>query len=180
MTEQRVSSRYSRALLDLALNVKQDELVYSDIKKIAEVLASSRELRTMTASPIFQIWRKKQIYDQLFKDLEISKIVSDFILLLIDKRRGEIIPDIVHQFQIQYNIYLNNLPVEITSAIPMTDELKEKLLKKLADLTGKNILPTFLTEEKLQGGLTVRIDDWVFDGSLKNQLSDLYKNLAFG
>jgi F-type H+-transporting ATPase subunit delta len=180
MTEQRVSYRYAKALMGTAINDGLAEVIHNDFQKINEIFNSSRELRSLTASPVFQNWKKKKIYNELFENMKISELSSNFLILLIEKRRGSLIPDIVVQFEKLYNILNNKLEVFITSAIELTEEVKGKIILKLAEKTNMTILPVYKIEPALKGGIMLRIDDWVFDASIKNQLEILFKKLAEG
>jgi F-type H+-transporting ATPase subunit delta len=179
MTEQRVSNRYASALLDTAEQEGITDQVYNDFLLIKSTFRLSHELRAMTASPIFQQWRKKKIYEELFTG-RVSQLVLKFLILLLDKRRGELIPSIIIQFQNQYNILKNRLQVEISSAIELNDEIKGKIIEKLTIMTQKTILPEFNVNPSLKGGVLVRIEDWVYDATIKNQLDILLKSLSEG
>ncbi|MGA2296824.1 MAG: ATP synthase F1 subunit delta [FCB group bacterium] len=180
MTEYKVSFRYARALLEQAIQEGSVEIIYKDFLRVSEVFASSRDLRSMVESPVFQLWRKLEIVKLIFDEIKISKLSMDFLLLLINKGRGELIMSIIEQFENQYNIYNKNLTIEVESAIELTDEIKNKIITRIADWTKKKVLPKFIINPTLRGGFLVKIDDWVYDSSIKNQLEVLYKSLAEG
>jgi len=50
-----------------------------------------------------------------------------------------------------------------------------KQLKKISD---KEVIPSFITDESLIGGFTVKINDTVIDSSVKQQLKKLRKSLV--
>ena len=180
MLEQKVSYRYACALLDTASKEGIADTVFNDIKRVRATLSLSKELRSMTASPVFQLWKKKKIYKALFSEIKISEITLNFLILLLDKRRGELIPSIVRQYEMQYNLLNNRLEVDVISAIELTEEIRKKVIDKLTVWTKMKILPTFKIDEKIKGGLLVKIDDWVFDASVKHQLETLFKKLTEG
>lgn len=179
MTEQRVSNRYARALLETAEQEGLTDNVYNDFQLVLSVFNASHELRAMTASPVFQQWRKKKIYQELFTG-RVSPLVLNFLILLLDKRRGELIQSIIIQFQNQYDTLKNRLAVEITSAIGLNEEMQGKIIQKLIQITNKTILPQFKVNPNLKGGVLVRIEDWVYDATIKNQLDVLFKRLSEG
>jgi F-type H+-transporting ATPase subunit delta len=179
MTEQRVSYRYAKALLETAEQEGITDLVYNDFLFVMSVFHDSQELRVMTASPVLQQWRKKKIYQELFTD-RLSPLVLNFLVFLLDKQRGELIQSIIIQFQNQYNTLRNRLSVDITSAIELNDEIKTRILDKLVQITDKTILPQFYINPLLKGGVLVRIEDWVYDATIKNQLNILFKRLSEG
>ena len=110
----------------------------------------------------------------------MSKLTMDFLIMLIEKRRGELMISIIEQFENQYNVYNNKLPVEVESAVELSEDIKNKIVTRIADWTKKTVLPKFRINPALKGGFLVKIDDWVFDSSIKNQLELLYKSLAEG
>jgi F-type H+-transporting ATPase subunit delta len=178
MLEYKVSYRYAKALIETAVKQGVSDQIFEDFKKVDETYKMSRELRSLTVSPVFQQWRKKKIYNEVFSQEKISQLTLNFLIMLIDKRRGELIPSIVAQYIVQYNILNNKLVVEIQSAVELTDDLKNKIISRLTEWSNKTILPNYIINKSLKSGLLVRIDDWVFDASLRNQLNILYKELA--
>jgi F-type H+-transporting ATPase subunit delta len=177
MTEQRVSSRYARAILQSAIQEGNSDKIYEDFQDVFKVVNESNELRTLTASPVFQIWKKKKIYEEIFKD-HVSDLTFKFIIMLLDKRRGELILSIIKQYESQYNKLNNRLTVDIFTAIEPTEEIKNKITNALTEWTKKVILPQFTVKADLKGGIIIKISDWVFDASIKHQLELLYKELV--
>ncbi len=177
MTEQRVSSRYARALLDTAVAENVADKIFEDFRIVNTVLEESHELRVFTSSPVIQHWRKKGVYKEIFEG-NISTLTMAFLTFLLDKKRGELIRSIIVQYDDQYNRMMNRLPVEFTSALGLNDDLKKKLSEKIAEVTKKEVLPKYKTDPALQGGVLVRIDDVVYDSSILHQLELLYKKLA--
>lgn len=179
MTEYKVSNRYARALLETAREEKVLDEVFSDFKTIDDVVSQSRELQVFIKSPIVQFWKKKKVFTELFGPF-VSKLTMSFILLLANKRREALLLSIMEQFITQYNVLKNRLPVKIFSAVELNEDVRKKVVMKLESTTGKTVLPDFQLDESIKGGIVVRIDDWVFDASVRNQLEVLFKKLATG
>ncbi len=177
MNEQKVSSRYARALLEIARKEGITEKIYSDLKYIRHTIEQSRELKTLTFSPVIQFWRKKKIYEELLTG-KVQTLTMNFIILLTDKRRESLLPDICYQYEVQYDELNNILPIEIESAIELSDDIKNKITKKIEKNTNKKVISDFRINKSMKGGLLVKIRDWVYDASLKNQLEILFKKLS--
>ncbi|MFP4369022.1 MAG: ATP synthase F1 subunit delta [Candidatus Kapaibacterium sp.] len=177
MTEHRVSSRYAKALLDIAKEQKATDDVYNDLKAVQRIIGSSRELENMLHSPVVHHWQKKKVFEEVFKDI-IGEITMKFLSLLADKGREFLIKDIIAEYEQLYNRLNNRLPIGISSAIELNDDLKEKVLAKFRDYTGKTLLPEYHVDESLKGGIKVRVGDLVFDASVSRQLEQLRQRLA--
>jgi F-type H+-transporting ATPase subunit delta len=178
MIEYRVSFRYARALLELAVKGGIADTIYTEFQKINFLFESSRELRSMVSNPIFQLWKKKQILTSILEEIECSAFTTTFLLFVVDKRRGMLIESIIYQFGVLFNQMKNNLPVQINSAVELNDMLKNEISSRLADWTKKTIQPNYSVKPELKGGFSVQIDDWVYDATLKNQLEVLHRKLA--
>jgi F-type H+-transporting ATPase subunit delta len=72
----------------------------------------------------------------------------------------------------------NIVRVEITSAAPLDETSKSKLETALTSVTKKTVKATYLENAKLLGGVSVRIGDKLFDGSLRVQLEMLRHKLS--
>lgn len=180
MKEHRVSFRYAKALLESARKEGIAEVILNDFRNVRHTFEMSRELRLLAASPVFQLWRKKKILHEIFEQEKVSKLTMDFLILLIEKRRGELMLSIIYEYELQYNIMNNRLPIQISSAVEMNDNEKELIIKKVSDWTKLTILPSYKVDPTIKGGILVRIGDWVFDASVKNQLQNLHRKLAEG
>ncbi len=176
MREHRVSSRYARALTTLALEQNIEDRVVEDKDYILAVMNLSRELRVMLASPVVSSFKKKQILKELFES-KVSELMMHFLLLVEEKNREDIIRDIFEEFEKDYNIRHNKLPVKIFSAIELTEDVKTKTVKRMAEITGKTIIPEFIIDESIIGGITILYNDLFIDASVKSQLEKLHSSL---
>ena len=179
MIEHRVSTRYAQALLDVAIKEGHTDLLYKDFKTIASAVKKSSELKALTLSPLVRNYIKKKVYIELFEG-KVDKLALDFLLLLTIKNRDNLIGSIAYQYERLYNEMNNKIPVEVSSAIELSDELKNDIVNRLNVWTKKTVMPVFKVDESIKGGMTVRINDWVYDASVTNQLKRLRKRLIEG
>ncbi len=62
------------------------------------------------------------------------------------------------------------VPVQVLSAIPLTEDQVAKLEGKLSEKTGRSVKAQITVDPSLIGGVAVRIGDIVYDGSIVKQL----------
>lgn len=179
MNEQRVSSRYARAIFETAKEAGKIDLVYKDLKFINDTIDKSRDLRLMISSQIIQYWKKERVFKEIFEN-NIDSSTLDFLLLIADKRRERLIMSIYYQYEILYNKLNGRLPIQVVSAIELSEDLKKKIVSKMQENTGKIVLTDFLVDPALKGGLKIKVEDWVFDSTIKNQLETLFNKLTTG
>lgn len=179
MTEKRVSTRYARALYYIANQLDKTTELFDDLQRVSDMIKSSVDLKYLLKSPVVQFWKKKKIFEEIFTPL-VSELALKFFLLLADKHRENLIPDINVQYIEIYNRIHGRIPVNITSAVDIDDSTKKSIISKLTEYTKQEVLPNYLIDKNIKGGIKIKIDDWVFDASIKNQLAQLHKKLASG
>lgn len=177
MTEQRVSFRYARAVIDAAAKDGIADTIYKDFQVVQEFINSSKEFKTIMRSPVVPEHKKSEIIKTLFAN-RITDVSMNFFLFLVKKGRSNYMNDIIVQYNDQYDIMNNRLRIDVTSALELNEELKSKLIQKISDLTQKSIIPNYHIDSTVKGGMIIKVNDWVFDATLRNQLKNLFKTLA--
>ncbi len=177
MTEQRVSYRYAKAIIETAESEKITDLLYNDFLYVRNICNSSHELTTMVKSPVVHDRDKVKIFKELFEN-KINSVTLNFLNFLIEKGRANYTLDIIVQYEELYNKLNNKIKVDITTAVELDEEAKNNIVKKIAENTGQTILSKFIVSKDIDGGLLVKIHDWVYDATLKSQLKNLYNTLA--
>jgi ATP synthase F1 delta subunit len=67
--------------------------------------------------------------------------------------------------------------VEVTSALPLTDDEQTTICQKIANQIGAAASVSFRVDPRILGGLVVRAEDQVIDGSLVGRLETLRTSL---
>lgn len=179
MTEKKVSLRYAKAIFEVAKDKSLLDVCYNDMKLVRTMINSSKELRVLLKSPIINKTKKKAVFEGLFKN-QVCELTFGFLNLLTDKQREALTVDIVNQFEILFNEEKHIQVVDITTAIELTDTLKQKIMAKLTEVTGKIIQPNYSINSELKGGLLIRMDNWVYDATIAHQLDLLRQQLIIG
>lgn len=179
MTEHKVSSRYAKALFANSQEQNIVQNVYEDLLLLKNTLNDSKEFRTLVNSPIVRFETKKKIYREIFEN-KVSELTILFLVLLADKGRDYLIEDITFEFVKMYNELNNLLEVSITSASELNNSLKNKVIDSLSKWSNKKIIPEYMIDKSIRGGIKLRVDDWVYDATIQNQLKLLADRLMQG
>ncbi len=171
-----VSTRYAKALWELAEEEKSFETVASDVDFVLNTFRSSRDLRRAIANPIIKHEVKIKVLEEIFGD-KISATGLKFLKFIISKNREELFGDILKRFTEIRDEEFGILRVEVTTAYDMPENQREELEKKLSDFTGKKVVASYKKDESIIGGFLVQMKDTVVDASVKNQLELLRKVL---
>ena len=175
----RVARRYSKALFETALEGGKLEIIASDLQTIGEVLDESQEFNDLMQNPLIQTHKKVRIIDQLFKQ-NLDQLTFNFLQLLCHKKRSDIIPAVISNFNEQLLEHKGIISGTIISSKPLTDEQFRQIHDIITSDTGKTVQLSQNVDQELIGGFVVRIKDTVIDLSVKNQLDKLRNKMVFG
>lgn len=175
----KIAKKYASALFETALEKTAEEKVYSDIFCIIDTIKSNEQLYKFLTSPLIKISDKKDVVQKLFS-AHIDEITLDFIFVLINAGRFNVINEIYNQFSSIYNEKKNIVKPIIISAVELNEEQKNNLLSKLEAKFDKKIEPEYTINSEIIGGIVVEIGDKTIDCSLKAKFDNMQKQLTKG
>ncbi len=162
----RLSARYAKSILDLAVERGQLENAYNDMVFLNAACRMSKEFVNLLRSPIIKADKKGQILDAVTAG-KVSPLTVAFYKLLLTKEREGHLPEIATAFIAQYKAYKGIEIVKLTTAIPVTENVKQEILSRIKD--GHDLqhieLDTAVREE-LIGGFILEIGDRMVDASV--------------
>lgn len=171
-----ISTTYSTALFDVCVEENKVDEFMSEVGFINETLKSNPEFFEILRTPRININEKKNIIDNVFGD-KVNKEIVNFIKILIDKRRIGYVIDIANEFERMACEYKGIVKAKAYSSISLSGEQIKKLEKKLSEQSGKTVEIENIVDKSLLGGVMIKFNDVVIDGSLKGKLKDLENNL---
>ena len=173
----KAARRYAQAYMETAIERGILEDVKQDMNLIGELLNGSRELRAFLKSPIVKQEQKKAALDEIFST-DTHDLTVKLLALLIEKNRESLLEKITGHFLELYNIHHGIIVVNVTSAFELDDKQIATLKSQLESSTGKNVQMNRTVDSELIGGMMVRIDDTVIDGSVKFKLNQLKEQFS--
>lgn len=172
-----LTRRYAKAYLEYAIQSQMTDEGLSDMETISETINESRELRRILSEPFITDNKKNDILMRVFKG-NVSDKTLNFISLMIDKNRADIIADIYPQYRELYNEYNNIAVVTITTAVKIDEATTQKFLYFVKDVIQGNIQIVNKIDENIIGGFIIRRGDYVYDASIRTKLKNLSKIFA--
>ena len=114
--------------------------------------------------------------DEIFSD-SIQENVKNFLKVIIEKKRFNELNGIIASFTKKLDEINSIKRVEVTSAIEMDENIKQRILEKLQLKLHQNVIAEWKIDTDIIGGLIVKIDDDVIDSSLRCKLENLSKHI---
>jgi len=168
--------RYAKALFEAAREKGRVAETENELKLVADALEQDGGFRAFLASPSVTQEAKTGALRAVFGGA-VSAEVLNALCLLVERRRQNEIPAVRDVFTELAGEALGRIDATVTSAKPLSDDEKEKLAAAFGKILGKTVRLETKVDPSLLGGLTVRIGDTLFDGSLKGKLARLEKEL---
>lgn len=175
----KISRKYSSALLESALESNKLDKIYNDFVFIMETINSNEQLKDFFYSPIINNTDKKDVINKLFS-IHVDKITLDFLYVLVDSNRLNILDEILNQFSKTYNQENSIVKPTVISAVELDEIQKAKIVEKLEAKLSKKVLPEFTVNNDIIGGLIIEIEDKTIDCSLKTKFKNMKKQLTKG
>lgn len=169
--------RYAKALLDLAREQGQIDTVLRDVGKLSDAWKSSGELREIVQNPVIPRPALKAAVDAVMEKLGCSAIVRNTVNLLADKGRLGRLDEVLAELDALAEAETGRVRVEVVSAKPLADAYYERLAEKFKRVTEREVVLVKKEDPSLIGGVITRIGDQLFDGSIRNRLSELRETL---
>ena len=172
-----VARRYAAALADVAIGQKSADAVRRDLHAFVEVFQASADLRNTLESPGVSRESKEKVIEKIAAKMDLNHSVRNFICLIVDNRRTEMLAEIQQAFGEELNSRLGIELAEVVSARELSAAEKKELTAALERRTGKKIEAKFHEDKSLLGGAVVRMGSTIYDGSVREQLNRLRQQL---
>ncbi|HEY2119639.1 MAG TPA: ATP synthase F1 subunit delta [Candidatus Acidoferrum sp.] len=170
--------QYANALADIALEQGAAEPVLKQLSEFNNAYQESAELRNFLASPAVERDAKHGVIEKLVARMGASKIIRNFLFIMVDNQRTALLPQMLESFQAVLQQRQGVAEANVVSASVLNDGQKSQLQQTFEKLTGKKIQAKYSQDPALLGGVQVRIGDTIYDGSLRNRLNQMRARLA--
>ncbi len=170
MSSYRITSRYAKSLLTLAIERKSLEAVYGDVLSISKIIADNRELAVMLKSPLLTPDRKVAVLKKIFEG-KINELTYLFLTLLTNKGRESHLVDIFNAFIQQYKSLRGITSVKLTSAVKLDAVTVQNIVSGIKAKDGLSEIDlNEVIDESLIGGYIVEYNNKQIDTSVSRQL----------
>lgn len=171
-----VSHRYAVTLLEAAERLDALQATEREAEGILAALSASPELNRFLCDPLTDVESKRSTLKVLLEG-KVSALMLDFLRLMAGRRRGRAVRTALGSFIELAEERRGRVRADVHCAAPLTPEQLDRLRRRLAAYTGKDVCLHIQVDPELRAGLVVRVGDMVFDGTLVAQLERLRTRL---
>lgn len=187
MSESLASSRYARALFNLAIKENRLQELETSLLDFAKTVETHPEITSIVQNPTLKEEERFSFIEKILP-AKSSDLIKNFLKVLLKKKRFPILGEIQAEFHRLFEKKQNILEVEVISAVPFSTKLHEKLKKMLAAKfcltpdskkpeTSKEVRLIPKINAELLGGILLRFEGREIDCSFKSRIREIEQQL---
>lgn len=178
MSLQTIARRYASALADVAIERKEEREIQQEIDQWSSMIEANTQLKEVFANPTIGYDEKRKVLEELITRTRVRPTTASFLRVLLRNQRLSQLRDVAERFSQVLDERAGVVSADVTTAKPISEDLKNTVRETLAAATGRQVRVSFNTDETIIGGMVARIGSTIFDGSVQSRLDRLAEELA--
>lgn len=166
------ANRYAKGMLQLAIESGKLDRILADMQLIRTTIEATSEVQRVLNSPVVSDEKKKVIVSEIFGN-HVSESTARLLDILSSKSRFGLLYSISKAFEALYNQHAGIMEITISTAFDLDQKQIDAIVASISKSTGKKIQYSVKTDKSLIGGVAIKYNDTVIDGSVKNKLEQL-------
>ena len=177
MKNETVSAVYAAALLDLALEKGEAERVHDEVQAIGKLLREDPDFRIFVESPKIERSEKLRTLETALRG-KVADALVNFIGLVVQKGRALHLNQMLSDYLELHDQRAGIVHAVAVSAVPLSDTSRAQLAETLGSKLSKRIVLENKVDPEILGGLVVRYEGKVADGSLRTAIQKIGAGMA--
>ncbi len=167
-----IGHNYAQALFSLALDEKLDEAILKDLQTVEKAIAPEPDFLRLLSSPNLSKAERCGVLDTCFRG-QVHTYVLSCMKLMTEKGCARYIPDVCRAYTDLYREMHGIVSVRAATAVPMTEEQKQRLTKRLETMTGKKIILEPVLDPGCLGGVRLDYDGLRVEDTVRHRLDSV-------
>ncbi len=173
-------SRYSRALVDVALEAGTDAEVLRDLRTYEEIFSVVPDAMAALHNPGVPRPAKEGVLAALMERYPVNRITSNFLRILLDHNRFGYFHEICDHYANVLDERKGIVAAAVTAADTLTEPQAGEIRTRISGAIGRRVKLELRSDPNLIGGLVLQVGSTVYDGSVRRQLSEIKARLSSG
>lgn len=173
MAQNLVVSRYAKAIFTLAREQNKIDKVAQDLQALSASIEESSDLASFVHAPLVDRNVAANVLRALAEKGKADPVTADFLCLLAQKRRLDLVQDITRALVDMIDADKGNLTASVTVAAPLDQSQLDALAASLKKMVGAAVRMKMIVDPSILGGLIVQIGSKMMDNSVRRRLERL-------
>ena len=171
-----VEQVYGGALYELAQKEQLTDLLLSQLQQVLEIWKEYPDYRRLLSNLSISRAERCQLLDEAFRE-QIHPYLLNFMKILCENGTIGQLEGCAEEYRRRYNADHDIVEVCAVTAVELGEELRRLLLDKLQKTMGKTVQLQFRTDPSCMGGMRLELPGRQLDGTVKNRLDVLSRQL---
>ena len=172
-----VSRVYAESLYRAAEKENQVEPVLDELEGvIRDIFDRDGGLELFFASASIGRDRKPEVILAAFEG-RVSAVLRQFFDVLNEHDRLDMLRSIASAYRTLYDKKTHRVVVHVTSAVALTDEERARVVEQVKSASNLEPILRANVDPDILGGIIIRIQDWVYDASVRSRLLAIRQQL---
>ena len=168
-----INEEYALAFSILGIEENKTQKFYDELMNLKIIFKKNGDLIKLLNNDYLNIKEKENIINDIFAN-DFDLLITNFLKLIV---KNKLIKKVITIFELtiqRFLIALNILEVVIESPFELNQKQIENIENKIQNKTKSKIISKIVINKDLIGGIKIKFDSFVIDGSIKNKLEKLY------
>ena len=170
-----VARPYTKAAFEFA-NEQGALDKWSAMLNVAATAAADSKVARVLGNPSLSSEQKAQVLISVC-DEYLDDSGKNLINLLAENDRLALLPEISKQFEQLKAAKEQSVDIDVTTAYELDEQQQQKLTQALSAKLGREVRMTSTVDQQILGGVVIRANDLVIDGSVRARLAKLAEAL---
>ncbi|MDE0726465.1 MAG: F0F1 ATP synthase subunit delta [Alphaproteobacteria bacterium] len=168
-----IAGRYATALFELARDSGALDQVATDVAGLGGMIDQSDDLNRLLRSPVIAAEDQGKGMAAVMDKAGATELVANFVAVVAQNRRLFALRDMVRDFRTLLAAHRGEVVAEVTSAKDLNDEQLAKIKAQLTSSMKTDVQVETAVDERLLGGLIVKVGSRQVDSSLRTKIQNL-------
>lgn len=181
VTAEQIARTYAQAFLDAASEAGKEANAEGAVEELEafvdEVLHKHPLLESMLNSAFMDHNKREAVLDRLLNG-KVSAITLNLLKVLSMNGRIGLVAGVAQEARKLFNVMSKRAAVLVRVASPLDDKTSKRIEQTIRERSGLEPIMRVEVDPELVGGLEVRIEDTVYDGTIRTALAKTHKTMV--
>lgn len=171
---------YGEAFFELCLEESPDKLdgILGELDSLRAVFEQNADFVKLMGTPTISLEEKLKLTGEVISKGGVSELCGNMLCVLTERGRFNCFGGIVKRFRELYNEHFKIAEITVTTGSPLTEKMREQIIKKMSEVTGKTVSIKEKVDPQIIGGIVIDYGSTRYDGSVKARLNALKNELG--
>lgn len=175
-----VAKRFAKALMEVGIEEKAAAKYGHELSTAVGVFKGSPELYRILLNPMYRIEDRNGLMNKISGALQLSPAVARFLNILVATRHIRLLETVTEAYSKLEDDIAGRIRATVEAPFDLSSQVVDDIRGRLRASTGREVVLSSVKNPALIGGLVIRMDNTIIDGSLKTQLDIMKEKIMEG